>query len=94
MRRNKYLYAPGADHNVYCDRCNFKYAASQCSWETEFGKQTYFVCNRCWEPQHPQEFLTGVQDDMSVDPVRNKDGSERLPLGAPPYPTTKDGVSS
>ena len=64
-RRDPY-YAPG-DHNVQCDRCDFKRKASECkmTWDN------LFVCaDTCWEPRQPQDFLRGFPDYQNVDIAR------------------------
>lgn len=45
-----------------CDRCGFKYKASQLArtWDN------LYVCRECWEPRHVQDFLRGIPDDQSV----------------------------
>jgi hypothetical protein len=48
--------------NVICDRCGFKFKNFQCKMEWT----GFFVCEKCWEPRHPQEFLRGVTDNQSV----------------------------
>ena len=54
-------YKPG-DWNCACDRCGFIYKASEL-------KKTWdglMVCNKDWEPRHPQEFVRGVKDPQGV----------------------------
>jgi len=50
------------DWNAICDRCGFKYKASQLRPEWT----GLMVCSKCWEPRHPQDFLRGVPDSGSV----------------------------
>ena len=45
-----------------CDRCADVKYASQLKKEWT----GYRVCDRCWEPRHPQEFLKGHADDSNV----------------------------
>lgn len=54
------------DYNVICDLCGFKYKASMCrkTWNN------LYVCNPCWDPRHPQDFVTGITDDQSVPIAR------------------------
>jgi hypothetical protein len=86
MKKSKFFYGTSGDWNVYCDRCGFKYPRSQCAYEHSFGNRTYLVCLvRCWEKQHPQEFVRGIPDRQFVPDVRSRDGSETLPLQDPPY---------
>lgn len=63
-------YAKKGDWNVICDRCGYKYKASQCQWEYRFGKKTFFVCNKCYEEQNPMDFLKSVPDPQKVPIVR------------------------
>ena len=50
-------YAPG-DHNAVCFECGKKFKASTLKrhW------QGYYVCEKHWEPRHPQDFVRSVQD--------------------------------
>ncbi len=51
-------YFKMGDNNCICDRCGFKYKASEL-------KQTWdglYVCEKDWEPRHPQDFVRGVED--------------------------------
>lgn len=59
------FYKPG-DWNVRCDHCGMKRKASQCrmTWDN------FFVCNECWSPRHPQDFVKGIPDDQSVPIAR------------------------
>lgn len=45
-----------------CQRCGFTKYASQIRQEWT----GLHVCETCWEPRHPQEFVRGVADDMTV----------------------------
>jgi len=60
-------YKPG-DWLVICDRCGMKRYASQCRLDW----QNLFVCERCFEPRHPQDFVKGVPDDQTV-PISRPD---------------------
>jgi len=50
------------DYNAICDECGKKYKFSQLKkrWDG------LFVCSRDWEPRHPQDYLKGIRDNMSV----------------------------
>lgn len=50
-------FAPG-DWNANCFQCASKFKAS----ELKKHWQGYYVCERCWEPRHPQDFVRGVLD--------------------------------
>jgi len=49
--------------NALCDRCQRKYKANQLKLEWTGWR----VCESCWEPRHPQEFLRGHREDENVD---------------------------
>jgi len=67
------FYKPG-DWNVICDRCGMKRKASECKEEWT----GLFVCSdTCWEPQHPQDFVTGTAEDVSV-PVARPDVAQTM----------------
>lgn len=53
-------------HNALCDRCQRKYKANQLKKEWT----GWMVCDRCWEPRHPQEFLRGRKENESVQWTR------------------------
>jgi hypothetical protein len=50
------------DWNAVCFRCGKKAKASTLRREWE----GFYVCESCWEPRHPQEFVRGVQDVQTV----------------------------
>ena len=58
--KNDYLKL--GDWNAECDRCGFKYKASQLREEWD----GFIVCKDCWEPRHEQDFIRGIEDDPSV----------------------------
>ena len=61
-----FKYIPG-DHYVICDRCGFKYRRSQCTLDHE----GLMVCiSKCFEPQHPQEYIKIVPERIVVDDPR------------------------
>lgn len=45
-----------------CQRCGFTKYASEIRKEWTGLR----VCNKCWEPRHPQEHVRGRHDDMTV----------------------------
>jgi hypothetical protein len=53
-------YYKSGDNNCICDRCGFKYKASELK-KTWDGLQT---CWKCWEYRHPQDFVRGVEDNQ------------------------------
>lgn len=50
------------DYNAICDRCGFEHKASELKEEWT----GLMVCVDCWEPRHPQEFVRGVKEDITV----------------------------
>ncbi len=60
------LYFLKGSWNVICDRCGEKFKATQLRQEWT----GLMVCQGCWEPRHPQDFLRTVPDRMSVPYTR------------------------
>lgn len=55
------------NHWVICDRCGFAYRASEVkkTWDG------YIVCEKDWEPRHPQDLVRGHTDKIRPSgPVR------------------------
>ncbi len=69
-------YAKVGDYNVICDNCLMKRKFS----ETRLQHwNNHLVCKECYEERHPQEFVKGLVDDLTV------------PIARPPnYPTIDD----
>lgn len=61
------------DWNVICDTCGFKFKSSQCqmTWDG------YFVCDKCYEPRHPQDFVYSKHDRLRVPTSRPDDDIKR-----------------
>ena len=59
------VYRPG-DWNVICDKCGMKRYASEC----RLNWQNLFVCQQCYEPRHPQDFVVGIPDIQTVEIAR------------------------
>lgn len=55
-------YFKKGDWNALCDRCRFKFKASELKDEYT----GYKVCKKCWEPRHPQERIRARPDNQSV----------------------------
>jgi len=55
-------YLRDGDWNAICDECGKKFKASQLKlrWDG------FMVCQRDWEPRHPQDFVRGVKDTMNT----------------------------
>lgn len=58
-------YLKGA-WNAICDRCGFQFKSTQLKKEWT----GHYVCQDCWEPRHPQDFVKGVKDDSSIEWAR------------------------
>lgn len=80
-------YLKLGDNNATCDRCGRPFKASELhkTWDG------LWVCRPDWEPRHPQDFVKGVKDDMSVEVSRTgwltdtfTDEATALPM--PPNP--------
>lgn len=56
-------YLAKHDYNVICDQCHFKYKASRCR-KQEWNN--LFVCRKCWESRHPQDFAVSIIDQQNV----------------------------
>lgn len=56
------LYFLKGSWNVICDRCGLKFKATQVKQEWT----GLMVCEECWEPRHPQDFIRTVPDRMDV----------------------------
>ena len=59
------LYRPG-DHYLICDVCGYKirHSESRKRWD---GLR---VCEKDWEPRHPQDFVRGKRDRQAVRDAR------------------------
>lgn len=63
---------------VICDRCGFK------KWNHEVRKewQGLLVCaDTCWEPRHPQDFVTGKADRQVISDPRPESDDVFLAVG-------------
>jgi len=67
MGRADYLKL--GDWNAQCDRCDFKFKASELreTWDN------LYVCKDCWEPRHVSDFFRIEPDDTSVPWTRQAD---------------------
>ncbi len=66
-------YLKKGDWNAICDRCGEKYKASKLQLEWD----NLFVCKRCFEVRHPQDFVRGIRDDQTV-PIARLQGSPKF----------------
>lgn len=53
--------------NAICDRCGFKYKHYQLRKEWT----GFMVCDSCWEPRHPMDFLKVPNPEKAPDWVRS-----------------------
>lgn len=60
--RPQHVYLSG-QYNVQCDRCGLWYKSSQCQLEWT----GLFVCELCYEPRQPQDFLRGVDEHPNAE---------------------------
>lgn len=72
MIRGKHdSYKPG-DYNAICDGCGFKFKASMLKkrWDG------YMVCEKDWEPRHPQDLVEArIRANVPMN-TNSTDGSE------------------
>jgi len=54
------------DSNAICDTCGFKYKHS----DLRMDWRGLMLCDKCWEPRHPQEFLRGIPDNPKQENPR------------------------
>lgn len=64
-------YYKKGEWNTICDRCG----AKRKSGEMQIEWDNYWVCKRCFETRHPQDFVRGVEDDQSV-PISRPRGED------------------
>jgi len=59
------------DYRALCQRCGFKYWASEMSQEWN----GLYVCKKCWEPRHPMDFQRAKKEDTGL-PWSSPDDNE------------------
>jgi len=72
------------DWNVICDQCGFEFKGSELQrrWDGAM------VCKDDWEPRPPQEYVTGIKENMTVPysrpetPDKSNTGSLQIKAGA------------
>jgi len=72
-------YYKHGDNNVICDRCGFKYKASQLKREWN----GLYTCPFDWEPRHPQDLIKSKHDDQR--PSLSRPGAEDIFIPAVPF---------
>jgi hypothetical protein len=65
-----------------CDRCGFPMHLSELKKEWT----NYMVCNKCWDPRHPQEFIRAIEDRQTVHNARHVQSSEEVTFITPTFP--------
>ena len=80
-------WKPG-DYNALCDRCGLKFKRS----ELRYTWDRLLVCDKCWEPRHPQDFVRGRKDIQRVPDARvdtqTMQNTTTLSSGASQHDTT------
>ena len=65
-------YLELGDWNADCAKCGGKFKASTMRKESAGpGLSAMFVCQKCWRPRQPQDFVRGISDNMSVPWVQH-----------------------
>lgn len=72
-------YLKIGEHNVFCDRCGFKFKSSELRKEW----QGFMVCSECWEPRHPQELIRAIADKPA--PPWSRPRNDMLSTSTPTY---------
>lgn len=70
--------------NFICQRCGEKYKSSMMRMEWTGLR----VCDRCWEPRHPQDLIRPIKDDQGV-PWSNP---QTPPIFVSPNPSKYPGM--
>lgn len=66
------------DYNAICDSCGYKYKFSSLKkrWDN------IYCCYKCFEIRHPQDYLKGIRDNMSVPIARPESPNNYIaPIG-------------
>ncbi len=82
-------YAAGRNAIAICERCSIKTLLRYLTYDGQFPD--LLVCDECWDPKHPQEYLTAMSDPVSIyDPTGDPDkaAANRLII---PYPPLVNG---
>jgi len=69
-------YLKVGDHNAFCDRCGFKFKASQLRKEWE----GFMVCGVCFELRNEQDFIRSMPEKPAPPWSRPRNDDE--PAGA------------
>jgi len=66
--------------NALCDRCGGKFKA----YDLKIDWQGLYLCQRCWEPRHPQDFVRGIQDVQTPPWTRPPSADTFVDVGCTP----------
>lgn len=82
-------YAAGRNALGICERCSIKMLRRLMVYDGQFPD--LLVCSDCWDPKHPQEYLTAMSDPVTIyDPTGDPDKAVAN-LQVIPYPPLIDG---
>lgn len=78
-------YARGINALGICERCSIKTLRRLLTYDGQFPD--LLVCDECWDPKHPQEYLVAMSDPVTIydstgDPDRA--AANRLIIPYPP----------
>lgn len=68
ITKGSHDYYEEGSWNVVCDRCGLKFKAEELQKEWD----GLMVCNKCWEPRHPQEVVRPIVDPKNPPWTRPK----------------------
>jgi len=74
-RRGSGRYARG-DHAIgFCERCSIKMLRRRMVYDGQYPD--LLVCQECWDPKHPQEYLPPAFDPVTIyDPTGDPDRAQ------------------
>ena len=79
MLQGKSNFLKIGDHAAFCDRCGFRFHASELRKEW----QGFMVCEGCWEPRHPQDLIKSVPEKPAPPFSRPRNDRVDNPFGSP-----------
>lgn len=71
------------DWNATCDRCGFKRKASELKLEWDGLR----VCEQCWEPRQPQDFVRARSDPKALPWTRPEPADTFIDTNNPVRPS-------
>lgn len=83
-------FRPG-DYWMSCDRCGIDYRQSQMKKEWN----GLIVCDECWEPRHPQDFVRASKDQIATPAgfTRPEVGENLIEACSPPSARAGEAVA-